>query len=112
MSKQSHQSIYKPNLLLNQVAIVTGGGTGIGKQIALELGYLGCKICICGRREEPLQKACQEFTEKNITCTYKTCDIRNVNEIKAFVQHVLKTFGTIDILVNNAGICEDLIIND
>jgi citronellol/citronellal dehydrogenase len=86
-----------------EVAIVTGGGTGIGLQVARELGRLGAKIAICGRRPEPLAAAEATLRDEGVDAFGKTADIRKPEEVEAFVDAVLARFGHIDVLVNNAG---------
>ena len=95
--------IFADNLFQDKVAIVTGGGIGIGLAIARELGSLGAKVAISGRKQEKLDAAEAELKERGITVFSKTCDIRKPEEIEAFVDAVLAEFGRIDILVNNAG---------
>jgi citronellol/citronellal dehydrogenase len=95
--------MFAPGLFKGDVALITGGGTGIGFDVAQELGLLGAKIAICGRRPEPLEKAVAELKKQGIDGFSTTCDIRDVEQIKAAVDAVKAKFGRIDILVNNAG---------
>lgn len=97
------QSPFRSNLLSGEVAIVTGGGTGIGRAIALELADCGAQVAICGRRTEPLEQVEREIAERGGTCLAKRCDIREPAQIATFVEAVGTRFGRIDILVNNAG---------
>lgn len=97
------EHLFRPGLFEDEVAIVTGGGTGIGLQVARELGTLGCKIAICGRRLEPLEAAKASLEADGIEVHAQTCDIRKTEEIEAFVSATLARFGKITILVNNAG---------
>jgi citronellol/citronellal dehydrogenase len=101
-------SPFRADLLREQVAIVTGGGTGIGRAIALELSQCGAHVAICGRRPGPLAETAAELTRRAAsgsanTCLHMTCDIREPAEVAAFVEAVRARFGRIDILVNNAG---------
>lgn len=84
-----------------KVAIVTGGGSGIGLAIAQKLAAEGITTIIAGRDQEKLNNALTEIGEN---CHAMTCDLANLAGIPAFVEEVLKLFGRIDILVNNAGI--------
>ena len=84
-----------------KVAIVTGGGSGIGLAIAQKFAAEGITTIIAGRDQEKLNNALSEIGEN---CHAMTCDLANLPEIPAFVDEVLKIFGRIDILVNNAGI--------
>jgi len=95
--------MYEKNLLKGKVAIITGGGTGIGKEIASNIASLGAKIVIAGRREEKLKEVAQELNKKtNDVFTVKT-DIRDEKEVGYLFKQASEKFGKIDILVNNAG---------
>ena len=85
-----------------KVAIVTGGGSGIGKAIALSFAKEGADVVIIGRKEETLKETCN-LNEKKIT--YVIGDITKDESIKNLVEYVTKKFGKLDILVNNAGLC-------
>ena len=85
------------------VALVTGGGTGIGRATALELGGTGARVVICGRREEPLEQTRTELEAMGVDCLARPTDIREPEESNALVDEALAAFGRIDILVNNAG---------
>ena len=83
---------------MSAVALVTGGGTGIGRATALELGRNGAKVVICGRREEPLAATADELSGDSLVVP---ADIRE--EPDHVVDKALEAFGRIDVLVNNAG---------
>ena len=85
------------------VALVTGGGTGIGRATALELGRGGASVAICGRRAEPLDAARAELEGAGVECLVRPTDIREPDEADALVEETLAAFGRIDVLVNNAG---------
>ncbi|GAC1581844.1 MAG: SDR family oxidoreductase [Candidatus Dormibacteria bacterium] len=93
--------VFRDGLLDGQVALVSGGGTGLGRTIALELAALGAAVEICGRRPEPLRETAALSTEGRITAT--VCDIREEAEVESLVTGVLERRGRIDLLVNNAG---------
>jgi citronellol/citronellal dehydrogenase len=97
------QHLFRDGIFGGDVALVTGGGTGIGLQVAKELGSLGAKIAICGRRPEKLEAGKAELEKEGIAVFAAPCDIRKAEEVEAFVDAVLAHFGKIDILVNNAG---------
>ena len=84
-----------------QVAIVTGGGSGIGLAIAEKFTQHGIATVIVGRDEQKLKKAKAQLGEN---CFPMTCDVSNLATVPAFIEKVVAKFGQIDILVNNAGI--------
>lgn len=87
-----------------QVAIITGGGTGIGRGIALALGGAGAKVVLCGRRPEPLEETAAAVRESGGEALAVQADVSNVAEVERLVEATLQSFGRLDILVNNAGI--------
>ena len=89
------------NKLDQKVAIVTGGGKGIGLGIAKAFAENGAKVVIAGRHEETLKKACSE----NGNLSYVVADITKSEDIAGIIGFVKKTYGRLDILVNNAGWC-------
>jgi len=86
-----------------KVALVTGGGTGIGAATAFELARTGASVVICGKREEPLVAVQREIEAGGSACLAVPTDIRELDQIEALVDVALERFGTIDVLVNNAG---------
>jgi citronellol/citronellal dehydrogenase len=96
------QRIFVSGLFEGQVAVVTGGGSGIGLATARELIRLGAHVAICGRSPEKLESACAELATPDRVLA-ATCDIREPVQVEAFVQAVLARFARIDVLVNNAG---------
>lgn len=100
------KSIYREDLFAGQVAIVTGGGSGIGLATARELLHLGASVAICGRDAEKLEGAKGELAgsgERADRVLAAPCDIREPEAVAVFTQSVLDRFGKIDVLVNNAG---------
>jgi citronellol/citronellal dehydrogenase len=93
--------VFRPGLLEGRVAIVTGGGSGLGRATALELAGLGAQVVVCGRRLEPLQETAARSDEGRVEA--EACDIREEDQVAAFVDGVLARHGRIDLLVNNAG---------
>jgi NAD(P)-dependent dehydrogenase (short-subunit alcohol dehydrogenase family) len=86
---------------MNKVAIVTGGGSGLGMAIAKAFTQNNITTIIVGRDEEKLKAARQQLGEK---CIYKICDLSHLDSIPALIENIINEFGQIDILVNNAGI--------
>lgn len=85
----------------NQVAIITGGGSGIGLAIAEIFVSKGIKTVIVGRTEEKLQQACFQLGELS---GYEVCDITILDAVPQLIETIVSRYGHIDILVNNAGI--------
>ena len=86
--------------LSGQVALVTGGGTGIGKAIAQAMHKEGAKIIIVGRKEEILKEAQAELGSD---VEMMTCDVTQEDQVKKVYENVMSNHGKIDILINNAG---------
>ena len=116
------RSIYRPNLFYGQVALVTGGGTGIGRAIAIELASLGCTTVIASRNAEKCKEAAEEMMKmipqdsKGKIVAGPSCSIRSEENVEELIAFVIEKFGAINLLVNNAGgqfICsaEDLSAN-
>jgi NAD(P)-dependent dehydrogenase (short-subunit alcohol dehydrogenase family) len=93
--------IFAPGLLNGRVAIVSGGGSGLGRASALELAECGSTVVICGRRREPLDETVARAPEGLVEAV--ECDIREEDQVAALVDGVLERHGQIDVLVNNAG---------
>lgn len=96
-------TIFRQGLFDGHVAIVTGGGSGIGLATALSLGELGARVAICGRNSERLAGGEQELRARGIDVFASCCDIRDVDAVGAFANAVEARFGKATVLVNNAG---------
>ena len=92
--------IFADGLLEGRVAIVTGGGTGLGKASAAELIACGASVVICGRRAEVVEAAAAELGP---SCVAVAADIRDPDDAARVVQVAVGRFGRLDLLVNNAG---------
>ncbi|MGK4007187.1 SDR family oxidoreductase [Sorangium sp. So ce1036] len=100
------RSIFARGLFDDQVALVTGGGSGIGLACARELAHLGAKVAICGRKADKLEAAQRALVGDGVAAAdvlAAPCDIRDPEQIAALVGQVLERFGRVDVLVNNAG---------
>ncbi len=96
-------SIFRPGLFDGHVAIVTGGGSGIGLAIAETLGELGAKVGILGRKPERLAQAKARLEGLGVTTFAAACDIREPEQIGGFLTSLEAAFGRATVLVNNAG---------
>jgi len=83
------------------VAIVTGGGSGLGRATALELAALGTQVVVCGRRLDRLEETAAAAERGRVEAV--ACDIREEDQVAAVVDGVMERHGRIDLLVNNAG---------
>jgi NAD(P)-dependent dehydrogenase (short-subunit alcohol dehydrogenase family) len=92
-----------PFALQDRVAIVTGGGTGIGKAISEALALSGAHVVICSRKMEHLRETAGKIEGLGRQSLAISCDVRKEDEVKNVVEQTAKKFGRLDILVNNAG---------
>ncbi|GAD61574.1 SDR family oxidoreductase [Aquipseudomonas alcaligenes] len=99
----AYDSVFKPGLFAGQTILVTGGGSGIGRCVAHELAYLGAHVVLVGRKLEKLESTCAEIVEDGGSASFKVCDIREEDAVKAMVAQVLAERERIHHLVNNAG---------
>jgi 3-oxoacyl-[acyl-carrier protein] reductase len=90
--------------LTGKSAIVSGGGTGIGRAIAIALAKEGVKVVLCGRREAPLDEVVQEILGIGGQALGVQADVSDDTDIDRVVNSAMDVFGSVDILVNNAGI--------
>jgi len=90
--------------LQDKVALITGGGRGIGKAVAMAYAREGAKVAICARTGSEVEQAAQEIGALRAECKGWTCDVSVEASVKEFVAGAVKEFGRIDILVNNAGV--------
>lgn len=95
-----------------KLAVVTGGGAGIGKAIALKLAKEGYSIGICDIRLEVLEAVKNEIEALGACCETTVCDVTNKEQVTAAMEGFHNAFGRIDVLVNNAGICPLHTFND
>lgn len=89
--------------LKDQVCIITGGGSGIGRDAALKIAQEGATVVIVGRTESKLESAIAEIKTMGGTAEYYTLDVSDFNAVQKMVDDVYEKYGRIDVLVNNAG---------
>ena len=90
--------------LTGKVAVVTGGGTGLGEAIVKALAEAGASIILCGRRQEPLDKVASEIESGGGKALPIRTDVTDADDVNAMASEALSAFGRVDVLVNNAGI--------
>ena len=101
--RMSYRSVFQAGLFKGQVAVVTGGGSGIGRCTAHELAALGAAVAIVGRKADKLERVRGEIEGGGGGCSTHVCDIREEDAVRATITAVLARHGRIDALVNNAG---------
>jgi NAD(P)-dependent dehydrogenase (short-subunit alcohol dehydrogenase family) len=94
--------MFADNLLDGHVAVVTGGGSGIGLAIAQRLGSLGARVAIGSRSAANLERGSAALRHAGLDPLAVQIDVRNPEQVDEMVQRVLRHFGRIDVLVNNA----------
>jgi 3-oxoacyl-[acyl-carrier protein] reductase len=105
-----------PFSLEGKTAIVTGGGTGIGKSIAIEFARAGADVGLCSRKLEHLEPVAKAIHDLGRRSFAMPVDVRQEEQVKAVVERAVQEFGRLDIMVNNAGASfrakpEDISIN-
>ena len=89
--------------LSGKTAIVTGGGSGLGRQMAEGLAEAGANLVLCARNAERCEETAAALAGNGIRALGLGCDVRDPEQVDAVVQRAVSEFNTIDILVNNAG---------
>ncbi|HUI39152.1 MAG TPA: SDR family oxidoreductase [Candidatus Nitrosotalea sp.] len=89
--------------LTGRVAIVTGGSTGLGRQMAQGLAEMGANVVLCARKKERCEQTAGEIEALGVKALALGCDVRSAEDIQKVVEASMAAFGQIDILINNAG---------
>ena len=103
MAESSPSRIFKPGLLDGHVCLVSGAGSGLGRETALELARLGASVIGCGRREEPLAETAAQAEGLAGAFEHEAVDIRDEDAVRTLFDGLLERHGRLDVLVNNAG---------
>ncbi len=94
--------MFKENLLQGRAIFLTGGGTGLGRAMALHFGSLGARMFLVGRRAEPLKETCDEISRNGGVAAFAICDVREYSAVERVADQASEQFGRIDTVVNNA----------
>ncbi len=95
-------SIFRSDLMKDQVALVTGGGSGIGAGIVKSLAAHGARVAICGRTQDKLDAVASSVTDAGGDCLGMSADVRDPDALKALVDAIEARWGRLDLLVNSA----------
>jgi 2,4-dienoyl-CoA reductase [(3E)-enoyl-CoA-producing], peroxisomal len=95
-------SCFAPDVLAGRVALVTGGATGIGKEICRVLGAHGAAVVMASRRQDVLEAAVAELSGEGLDVSFGVCDVRDADAVRGVVDRVVTGRGALDIVVNNA----------
>lgn len=103
MGENVRSEIFREGLLDGKVIVLSGAGTGLGREATLEMNRLGATVIGCGRRSEPLEETAQLAEGLPGNFEFETLDIRDEEAVDSFFDRVVEKHGRIDVLVNNAG---------
>ncbi|MGB0036470.1 MAG: SDR family oxidoreductase [Candidatus Acidiferrales bacterium] len=94
--------MFQTNLLKGRTILITGGGTGLGRSMALRFAELGANLFLVARREAPLKETADAIRAKGARAAYASADVRDFAAVEGIVAAAEKEFGRVDTLVNNA----------
>ncbi len=94
--------MFQAGLLRDRTILMTGGGMGLGRSMAIRFANLGASVFLVGRREEPLRDTAAEIRRQNGRAAYATADVRDFDAVEKAIDAAVKEFGLPDTLVNNA----------
>ncbi len=90
--------------LKDKVALITGGGRGIGKAVALAYAREGAKLAICARTEAEVERSAEKIRALGSECIGLVCDVSVEDSVERMMKNLENRFGRVDVLVNNAGV--------
>ncbi|MEO8499867.1 MAG: SDR family oxidoreductase [Vicinamibacteria bacterium] len=99
---QVDRNPFRRDLLGSRTLLITGGGTGLGRSMALKCAGLGAKVAIVGRREEPLQATVNDIEKAGGKAAFARCDVRDSTSVRMAFDLIEASLGPINALVNNA----------
>jgi peroxisomal 2,4-dienoyl-CoA reductase len=102
MNFETIKKVFQPNLCVGRVALVTGGGSGIGQEIAFELAGFGAKVVVMGRREKVLSETVEQIKKQGGQALFFQGDVRKEQDGLGAVEKAVNNFGKLDILINAA----------
>ena len=94
--------MFQENLLKGRAIFLTGGGSGLGRSMALRFAELGARMFLVGRREDPLRETCEEIHRAGGSAAFAICDVRDYGAVETAAAKAEEQFGEISALVNNA----------
>jgi NAD(P)-dependent dehydrogenase (short-subunit alcohol dehydrogenase family) len=95
-------TVFQQDMMKDRAIFLTGGGTGLGRSMALHFAMLGARMFLVGRREQPLQDVCDEIQRGGGSAAFATCDVRDYGAVETAANLAYEKFGRIDTLINNA----------
>ena len=94
--------MFQSDMLKDRAIFLTGGGSGLGRSMALHFALLGARMFLVGRREQPLREVCDEIRRGGGSAAFATCDVRDYKAVETVANLAYGQFGRIDTVVNNA----------
>ncbi len=94
--------MFQKDLLKGRTILITGGGTGLGRSMALRFAELGANLFLVGRRKEPLEETAEAIRVKGARAAHASADVREFAAVESVVAAAEKELGSVDTLVNNA----------